>query len=56
MSTVVAALKPVLLSFLNSLAVKKLVIDLLAAYSTTTDNTIDDGIVAVVAQALKVEA
>jgi hypothetical protein len=55
MAAVTAALKPVLLAFLASTPVRKLVVDLLLAYAKTTDNAIDDGICAVVAQALKVE-
>ena len=52
MGAVLAALKPVLLAFLKTEAVKQLVVDLLAAYAGSTDNTIDDGIVRVVRQAL----
>jgi hypothetical protein len=35
-------IKPILLAFLKSTAVKRLVLDLLRAYAKTTDNTIDD--------------
>mgnify|MGYP001190702018 FL=1 len=35
-------IKPVLMAFLSSSAVKELVIQLLEAYAGTTDNTIDD--------------
>ena len=42
MSAIVATMKPVLMAFLSSRAVKKLVIDLLEAYVKTTDNTVDD--------------
>ena len=35
-------IKPVLMAFLSSSAVKELVIQLLEAYASTTDNTIDD--------------
>jgi len=52
MGAVLAALKPVLLTFIKTDAVKHLVVDLLAAYAGTTDNSIDDGIVRVVRQAL----
>ena len=52
MGAVLAALKPVLLAFLQTEAVKQLVVDLLSAYADTTDNTIDDGIVRIVRQAL----
>ena len=52
MGAVLAALKPVLLAFLQTEAVKQLVVDRLAAYAGSTDNTIDDGIVRIVRQAL----
>lgn len=55
MKALTATLGPVLIRFLNSPAVRKLVVDLLKAYAKTTGNKIDDGIVAVVAQALGVE-
>mgnify|MGYP003139884743 CR=1 FL=1 len=35
-------IKPVLMAFLTSNAVKELVISLLEAYAKSTDNTIDD--------------
>lgn len=35
-------MKPILMAFLGSRAVKKLVIDLLQAYVKTTDNSVDD--------------
>ena len=35
-------IKPVLMAFLSSSAVKELVIQLLEAYAQSTDNTIDD--------------
>ena len=38
-------LKPILMTFVKTNAVKKLIIDLLKALAKTTDNTIDDGIV-----------
>ena len=55
MKALTAALTPILLQFLNSPAIRELVVDLLAAYAKTTGNKIDDGIVAVVADALGVE-
>lgn len=55
MKVIVAALKPVLLAFLGSAAVRNLVVDLLAAYAGTTDNKIDDALVGIVADALNVE-
>ena len=36
--------KPILMTFLKSDAVKRLVMDLLRAYAETTDTTIDDQI------------
>lgn len=56
MKLVIDAIKPVLLAFLVSAPVKQLVVDLLAAYAKTTDNKIDDGIVAIVEQALRIGA
>ena len=38
-------LKPILMTFCKTNAVKKLIIDLLKALAKTTDNTIDDKIV-----------
>ena len=38
-------LKPILMTFCKTNAVKKLILDLLKALATTTDNTIDDQIV-----------
>ena len=38
----IVLIKPVLMAFLSSSAVKELVIQLLEAYSESTDNTIDD--------------
>ena len=35
-------IKPILMAFLKSDSVKRLVLDLLRAYAKTTDNTIDD--------------
>jgi hypothetical protein len=34
--------KPILMAFLKSDSVKRLVLDLLRAYAETTDNTVDD--------------
>ena len=45
-------IKPVLLNFLQSKAVKNLVIELLEAYCKSTDNTIDDKVVDFVKQNL----
>ncbi len=52
MKAVTEAIKPVLLRFLKSEAVRQLVVDLLKAYSKTTDNSIDDGIVDLVSNSL----
>lgn len=38
-------LRPILLRFLKSNAVKTLVLDLLKAYAESTDNTVDDQVV-----------
>lgn len=38
-------IKPILMAFLKSKAVKTLVVDLLEAYCKTTDNTVDDKVV-----------
>lgn len=45
-------IKPILFKFLSSASVKNLVVDLLEAYSKTTDNTIDDAVVLMVKNAL----
>ena len=42
-------LKPILMTFCKTNAVKKLILDLLKALAKTTDNTIDDQIVDYVA-------
>lgn len=41
-------LKPILLTFCKTNAVKKLILDLLKALAKTTDNTVDDKIVALI--------
>lgn len=56
MGAIVAAIKPILLAFLISAPVKRLVVDLLAGYAKTTDNKIDDALVGIVADALNIEA
>jgi len=38
-------LKPILMTFVKTNAVKKLILDLLKALAKTTDNTVDDQIV-----------
>ena len=41
-------LKPILLTFCKTNAVKKLILDLLKALVKSTDNTVDDKIVAII--------
>ena len=41
-------IKPILMTFLSTSAVKNLIIQLLAAYAKSTDNTIDDKAVEIV--------
>ena len=41
-------IKPILFRFLQSEGVKKMLIEMLEAYAKTTDNTIDDQVVAFV--------
>ena len=55
MKAITNAIKPVLLRFIKSDAVKQLVVDLLEAYAATTDNKIDDGVVSLVASSLGLE-
>jgi len=43
---VVALVRPILFAFLQSKAVKKLIVDLLKSLAKTTDNTVDDQAVA----------
>ena len=50
----ISIIRPILFSFLNSMTVKKLVVDLLSALAKETDNTLDDTAVMVVRTALKV--
>ena len=52
MSKLVEILKPVLMWLRESAEVKKLVVELLERYAASTDNEIDDLIVATVAKAL----
>ena len=48
----IAILRPVLFAFLQSNAVKRLIVDLLKALVKETDNTLDDAAVLAVEQAL----
>lgn len=48
MNALIALVKPILFSFLTSKAVKDLVVQLLEKYAKTTDNQIDDALVAIV--------
>ena len=41
----IALIRPVLFTFLNSPQVKKLIVDLLTKLAESTDNTIDDQVV-----------
>ena len=41
-------IKPILMTFLSTNAVKNLIVQLLEAYAKTTDNTIDDKAVEIV--------
>jgi len=48
----IVLIKPILMAFLSSSAVKELVIQLLEAYAESTDNTIDDKAVELIKQNL----
>jgi len=50
----IALIKPILFKFLGSKAVKELVVNLLEAYSKTTDNTVDDKLVELVKKNLEI--
>tara|TARA_R110002012_G_scaffold37590_3_gene105193 strand:+ start:2445 stop:2600 length:156 start_codon:yes stop_codon:yes gene_type:complete len=50
----ITLIKPILFAFINSAAVKKLIIDLLTKLSKETDNTLDDTAVMALKVALKV--
>jgi hypothetical protein len=50
----ITLIKPILFAFVKSTAVKKLIIDLLAALAKETDNDLDDSAVAALRVALKV--
>ena len=47
-NSMIRILKPLLLTFSKTNAVKKLILDLLKALVKTTDNTIDDKIVEII--------
>ncbi len=47
-------IRPILFAFLKNDSVKKLIVDLLGAAAKTTDNKVDDHMVAMVKQALLV--
>lgn len=51
-SSLIAALKPFIISLATHPAVKNLVIELLQKYVKTTDNTIDDVVVSLVKEKL----
>jgi hypothetical protein len=44
----ITILRPLLLSFVQSTAVKKLIVDMLEALAKRTDNTLDDQAVAII--------
>ena len=48
----IVVVRPILFVFLKSTAVKRLIVDLLTAYAETTDNTVDDHVVAYVEKSL----
>ena len=50
----ITLIKPILFAFLQSVAVKKLIIDLLSALAKETDNDLDDTAVNALKVALKV--
>ena len=50
----IAIIKPILLAFVTSTSVKKLIIDLLTALVKETDNDLDDAAVLALKTALKV--
>jgi hypothetical protein len=52
MSAVVAVVKPLLISIATHPAVKNLVVELLTKYVNTTDNSIDNAILATVKELL----
>lgn len=52
MNAVVAVVKPLLIAIATHPAVKQLVVDLLAKYVRTTDNSIDDVVFALVKEKL----
>ena len=47
-NSMIRILKPILLTFCKTNAVKKLILDLLKALVKSTDNTVDDKIVAII--------
>ena len=50
----ITLIKPILFAFINSTAVKKLIVDLLSALAEKTDNDVDDTAVNALRIALKV--
>jgi hypothetical protein len=50
----ITLVKPILFAFINSSAVKKLIVDLLAKLAESTDNDVDDTAVNALRIALKV--
>ena len=52
---IISILRPILVNYLLSYSVKKLVIDLLSAYAESTETTIDDTVVEMVTKAIGYE-
>ena len=52
---IISILRPILVNYLLSDSVKKLVIDLLSAYAKSTETTIDDTVVEMVTKAIGYE-
>jgi hypothetical protein len=52
MGTVVAVVKPILISIATHPAVKNLIIDLLSKYVKSTDNSIDDTVLELIKEKL----
>ena len=50
----ITLVKPILLAFIKTKAVKELIVKLLEAYAKSTDNTVDDKLVELVKKNLEV--
>ena len=51
----ITLIRPIIFAFLQSQAVKELVVDLLSAYAKLTDNEVDDYAVELIRRELRVE-